>query len=322
MLLVMDALGSPLVIAIAEQQESDAWMVGHLGAELGELARRGLSVPDGFVVTAQAFLHAMDCAGVREALRCGGMGLSAAGPLQIADTSTRLQTLVYSAGMPDEVRDAILSASRGLRAARLMVSASEIEASDGSPAAMPRASYVIVKPANVCDAVLRCWASRFSQHALRTACDEPGDPGIAVVVQRMLECEKAGMLHTTDPASGDRSLAVVDGADLDHAVLGARVDPNTYVVDKNARRVVARACTRRSSPELEMELHSEMLPHERSTRVLEDAELASLADLARALDELYGAPRTIEWALSRQQLYVVRNLAPAGAARHAGHLYG
>jgi pyruvate,water dikinase len=301
----MDA--RPFLLALAAQRENDTGRVGRLGTELGDLARRGLPVADGFVVTAQAYLHAMDCAGALGVLRAGRAGLRDAGPLQLASASTKLQDVVRAAGMPDDMREAIRAACKSLRSVRLLVRASEIEPGAGDTRG---ASFANVVADQACEAVIRCWSSRFSQEALRAQLDGAPDRAIAVVVQRMIECEKAGLMCTADPSTGDSTFAVIGGADTDSAVLGARVDRNTYVVDKRARRMVARACPRSSGTYLDSEERdSEVLPHERTTRVLDDADLASLADLARKLDELYGKPRTIEWALSRQLFYVMRSVA-------------
>ena len=59
---------------LAELGRGDALIAGGKGANLGELTRAGFPVPPGFVVTADAYLSAMDSGGVRDQLRDGGGG--------------------------------------------------------------------------------------------------------------------------------------------------------------------------------------------------------------------------------------------------------
>src|SRR5579864_3263195 len=95
----------------------DGPTAGGKGANLGELVQGGFPVPNGFVVTAGAYLAAMDAAGVREQLREGVRTADPDDATELAATADRLREFVEKAGMPQELGREILSAHDRLGAA-------------------------------------------------------------------------------------------------------------------------------------------------------------------------------------------------------------
>src|SRR5215207_9001655 len=95
---------------LADAWPADASRVGSKGADLGELARAGLPVPPGFVVTADAYLRALDSIGGRGRLCFRIAGVDVDDPSALTRAAKECQTLVRSTGMPDAVRRAVLDA--------------------------------------------------------------------------------------------------------------------------------------------------------------------------------------------------------------------
>ena len=97
----------------------------------------------------------------------------------------------------------------------------------------------------VIEAVRRCWASLFGA---RTIFDRAkrgfgqADMDIAVVVQRQIASERAGVMFTVDPASGAADRLVTEASfGLGDAVVSGRVSPDRYVVDKRTLALRVRA---------------------------------------------------------------------------------
>jgi hypothetical protein len=99
----------------------DVAEVGGKGANLGELSRAGLPVPDGFVVTSSAYRAAMDAGGVRDSLRqeFDDTQRRCSDPEVLARGAARLRELVHKAGVPDDVRGDVVAAYRRLDYATL-----------------------------------------------------------------------------------------------------------------------------------------------------------------------------------------------------------
>ena len=306
---------SPFVRSIGELRGRDVRIAGCHGASLGELLEAGLPVAPGFVITAQALPFAMERAGVRTTLR-DGLRLAPRHPLELAEVSAKLQQLVQRAGMPDELARVMVRAAVDMGAVRFAVRCSCVLDDSSYEASAPNeVRYTNVPAAEVPSVVQKCWASQFAQGAIEAQRGGDGEPLIAVVVQRMLRCEKSGLLFTIDPNTADRTRAVVDRLSLDEVLIGARVDPNRYVMDKASNAMVSRSISRASDGWLvESDGYAEVLSHERATRVLDDDELTMLTSAAQRLDTFCGAPRKVQWGFAGGKLYFLRNVPLAARA--------
>ncbi|MCT2584295.1 PEP/pyruvate-binding domain-containing protein [Actinophytocola gossypii] len=137
----------------------------------------------------------------------------------------------------------------------------------------------------VTDAVARCWASLWTERAVayraRNGIPEDG-LALAVVVQRMVPAEVSGVLFTANPVTGARDETVIDAAPgLGDTLVGGEVTPDTAVV--SGGRV-----TSRTNP------------------LLDEARALELAALGRRIEELYGLPVDVEWALHDGRVAVLQ----------------
>jgi len=169
------------------------------------------------VVTAPAYLAAMDAGGVRERLREIVSEVGVADPALLAETSAAAQGLVRSAGVPEALRTTIVDAYRRLGddvAVAVRSSATSEDTAGTSFAGMNETFTNVVGPDALIDRIVNCWASAYGQRVVayrdRQGLDE--EPAIAVVVQQMVHSERSGVLFTADPATGDLSRVVIEGA--------------------------------------------------------------------------------------------------------------
>jgi pyruvate,water dikinase len=102
----------------ADLAVTDAGTVGGKGANLGELTRAGFPVPAGFVITAQAYLHTVESAGLRRDLAAAAAGVPIADPAALSDLSDSLRKRIRNVEIPDDVCGPILAAYRDLQARR------------------------------------------------------------------------------------------------------------------------------------------------------------------------------------------------------------
>jgi pyruvate,water dikinase len=86
-----------------------------------------------------------------------------------------------------------------------------------------------------------CWASLFGERVLayRAARGLTDEPAIAVVVQEMVDADRAGVMFSVDPATGDPTCVVIEAArGLGEVVVSGAVEPDTYVVAKDGPRLL------------------------------------------------------------------------------------
>ncbi|MGI5270095.1 PEP/pyruvate-binding domain-containing protein [Nonomuraea sp. CA-218870] len=276
-----------LVAPLRSFGRGDLALAGGKGANLGELIAGGFPVPGGFVVTTAAY------------------DLVAAGNV----TRAYFDDLE----MPDALRREILTAYRELGAGPVAVrSSATAEDLPGAAFAGQQDTYLnVVGEDALIDAVRRCWGSLWSERAVayrdRLGID-PAEVRIAVVVQRMVEAEAAGVMFTADPVTGDRGRLVVDaGTGLGEAVVSGLVTPDHYVLTPEGeiaefapgrREVVIRA------------LAGGGVSHESGAGApgtrLPGSVLRELARLGTEAARRFGRPQDIEWTYADGEVSLVQ----------------
>ncbi|MEU1970282.1 PEP/pyruvate-binding domain-containing protein [Microbacterium sp. NPDC019599] len=260
-----------LVLDLARLSGADLARVGGKAANLGELIRAGFDVPPGFCITTEAYRMAVRGTAVE-----AGVGSDAAAA----------RTAILAAPFPEAVAGAVRDAYARLEpdggpvAVRSSATAEDLP---GASFAGQQDTYLDVAGIDdVLDAVHRCWASLWTDRAVAYRAAQGIDGSgvaLAVVVQRMVDAASAGVLFTADPVTGRRRQAVLDAArGLGDAVVSGSVDPDHFVVDIASGRILDRRLAG-------------------GTASVADAEVTTLAALGDRVEEAFGAPQDIEWAI-------------------------
>jgi pyruvate,water dikinase len=307
---------STYIAQLSELSAADVAVAGGKGANLGEMARAGLPVPGGFVVTTAAFLTALDAAGVRAELYDMFQKTDANSPSALAEASARMRALVQRAGVPAEVRAAVTAAYAELGdevPVAVRSSATSEDTGATSFAGMHETYTNVVGAAALCERIVACWASTYGQRALayRKAEGVDEEPTIAVVVQVMIDSARSGVMFTADPASGDRETIVIEAAfGLGEVVVGGQVEVDTYVLTKSGPAVRSvRVGEKRFKIVRDARGHEDKValgPEEARRRVLSDEELLLLARLGLKVEAHYEAPQDIEWAEAGGEFFLVQ----------------
>ncbi|MFI7111496.1 rifamycin-inactivating phosphotransferase [Nonomuraea sp. NPDC050227] len=291
--------------------------VGGKGVALGELSRiDGVRVPDGFCVTTDAFQRVVSAVPSFDAQLDLLSKVDPDDRAAVRALSAEIRAVVEGAAVPDDVVAAI-----GESLARLGEQAACAVRSSATAEDLPTASFAgqqdsylnVVGPAEVLRHVRRCWASLFTERAVvyrrRNGFDHSG-VRMAVVVQRMVFPEAAGVLFTADPVTSDRKAAVVEAVwGLGEALVSGVVAGDVYTVRDD--RVVdvsvgAKARVVRPSPAGGTE--EGPVEAERSVRrALTDEQAVRLVGLGRRIEAWFGRPQDIEWCLAGEEFHVVQS---------------
>lgn len=293
--------------------------VGGKGANLGELTQAGFPVPGGFVVTAEGYIAAMEEAGVRDDLRRGFRDACATAedPAALTAAAEELQQRITEAAVPDRLRTEILDAYHRLGSDACVAVRSSATAEDTagtSFAGMHETFTNVVGDDAVIDQIVACWRSLYGQRviAYRAARGLTEEPSIAVVVQEQIAADRAGVLFTADPSTGERDRVVVEGAfGLGEVVVGGQVEPDTYVLDKDGPRLVSTRIGHKSHSFIGVagggNERVEATAEEARRRVLSDDEVLAVARLGIAVEAHYGGePQDTEWAFHDGTLHLLQ----------------
>ncbi|MCL2535004.1 MAG: PEP-utilizing enzyme, partial [Nocardiaceae bacterium] len=294
---------------------ADAPSVGGKAANLGELTRAQFPVPPAFAIPEEAYLAAMDAAGIRTELSTRGAATRGADDADLARESGKLQALVRAVNLPDAMRVEICRAYDDLGddvPVAVRSSAPAEDAADTSFAGIHESYTDVVGDDALIDAVRNCWASLWTPRALtyRSLRGYDDEPSIAVVVQRMVRSESSGVAFTADPRTGARDRIVVEAAvGLGEVIVGGEVEPDTYVLSKDDftlvdKHIGAQAFAIRPSPTGDRQ--EDLPPDEGTRQVLDTDRVQEVAKLAAAVEAHYGAPQDLEFAIEDGQLWLVQ----------------
>src|SRR5213594_2286148 len=262
-----------LVRSLDELTAADLPEAGGKGANLGELRRARFPVPDGFVITSAAYALAAEAAGVTGETP--------------ATARVRLVASPVPAGIADPVRDAYRALGASEVAVRSSATAEDLP--DASFAGQQDTLLGVLGEDAVLDAVRKCWASLWNDRAVayRQSHDVLAQGlRLAVVVQRMVDAQSAGVLFTADPITGRRKRAAIEAVrGLGEQLVSGSVNPDHFVVNTRSGAVL-----------------------ERHGDILTDAQLRELAALGARIEEHFGRPQDIEWAIDRGgKLWIVQS---------------
>lgn len=281
-----------MILELKDVSKSDVALVGGKGANLGEMLKHGVSVPNGFVITTQAFKHFL----IYNSLDLKIEALADELKANAAETSATIRKMIESATMSASLRGKIIDAYDRLAVEEAMVavrSSSPHEDMAGASFAGQYDTYLNTKgKSQLIDNVKRCFASLFSERSIEYKKSKGfslSDAKIAVVVQQMVQSKKSGVMFTRGQAA-DKGIIVEAVEGLGEELVSGRATPAYYVLDEQGSVV-------------------------KSLRqgVLSNQELQQLAAQAKALEQVFGCPQDVEFAID-DKLHIVQSRPLTGAA--------
>ena len=305
------------VLSFQEIDQTQVAAVGGKGAHLGELSRiEGLRVPDGFCVTTDAFQRIMAKAPsiddqLDQLSRLKPDDLEA-----IRALSAEIRGTLEEIAIPDDLAAAITRplVQLGEQAAYAVRSSATAEDLPTSSFAGQQDTYLnVVGPVAILQHVSRCWASLFTERAvtyrLRNGLDQR-KVHMAVVVQRMVFSQVAGILFTADPVTGNRKIASVEASfGLGEALVSGMVNADVYKVRDGeivAKTIATKQLAIYAAPTGGTQEQA-IEPERQEQPALTDAQVVRLAQLGRRIEAHFGRPQDIEWCLDDDGFQIVQS---------------
>jgi pyruvate,water dikinase len=295
--------------------------VGGKGASLAELIDAGFKVPEGFVVTADAYRHFTSATGIDGRISEALAKLDASDPLAVRHATELITGLMREMELPDDLKGEIkegyeeLSSHMGSHAAVRSSAISE-DGSASSFAGLYESYLNMVGVDEVLDAVHRCYVSLWAERAVsyRAGRTDAADEAMAVVVMKLVPSETSGIAFTAHPVTGSLDQVIINASfGLGEAIVSGRVTPDSFLVDKNSFGLLEREIYPK---ELAIYPHPEggggtveehLSPDRQREPSLTDEQAADIARLAADVEKHYGSPQDIEWALHEGTLYLLQS---------------
>jgi pyruvate,water dikinase len=308
---------TPDILRIEEIQKEDIPSVGGKGASLGEMFSIGLPVPKAFVVTAQAFRRFLSETGIEDRLFATMADLNVEDSSALEEASRKAKELVLSVGMAASLQKRIREAYRIMGSETIVAVRSSATAEDLPDASFAgqQETYLNIRgEKDLLEAVRHCWASLYGGRAIYYRAKQGFDDrtvNIAVVVQELVHSEKAGVMFTSHPVTGE-PLTIIEGSwGLGEAVVSGTVSPDKYVFDQRSGKVVDRLIAQKIQmivPDGRKGTRLTEVPGpQQASTLLTDEEVGKLAMFGRIAEQHYGVPQDLEWAIVGPEFFILQS---------------
>jgi pyruvate, water dikinase len=324
-------------IWIKEVSRESIDLVGGKAANLGELAKNRFPVPSGFVVTADAWKLFLEKTKIQDEINKILNYLDVEDSNALKEASEKIQNLILSYDMPYEVildiKKYYKNINNGTGITNLPAKAASLihvgrdypfvaVRSSATAEDLPEASfagqqatYLNVKgEKNIIQAIHQCWASLYTARAIYYRVKNNFDHSkvfIAVVIQKMVNSKKSGIIFTINPVNNKDEMVIDAGFGLGDAIVSGAVSPNTYTVDKTYWSVLDKKIPGQKwmlIKDIKTGRTVKVLLNEEKSKkqVLADEEIIVLAKLAKKIEDHYDFPQDIEYAIEDNRLYIVQ----------------
>ena len=284
----------------------DAPRVGSKAANLGELAYIGVPVPPGFVVDTQAFDEFMASDLLQGNLPKFINALDYNDPKRLAFIASRIRQLIGVTSWAETIHQQMTDLSK---TGQYAVRSSAIgEDTQGTSFAGQHATFLAILPHDISMRVRQCFASLFEPRALAYRFEQ-GLPlagaKMAVVVQEMIPADVAGVMFTRDPNTGEEKTVIEAVFGLGEALVSGAVTPDHYEV--SSTNVIKAQYTPQAK-----KMHGQTgewrdtRPSQQTGSKLTRAQIRRLARYGRIIEDHYGCPQDIEWALWEGEFYILQ----------------
>ena len=231
-------MNNKMTLDFKEIKKDDILTAGGKGANLGEMTAAGITVPGGFVVTAESYRAFLKENHLDEIFR---KELTAAGAdeAKLLEAAAKLRNLIMQGNLPEEVETSIRKKYQKLGEHIRVAVRSSATAEDLPDASFAgqQETYLNVRGIDkVLARVKSCYASLWGNRAVCYRCNQGYDQlsvALAVVIQEMVESEKSGVLFTVNPITHNTEEIQINASyGLGESVVSGRVTADSYLCDK------------------------------------------------------------------------------------------
>jgi pyruvate,water dikinase len=299
-------------------RKTDIPLVGGKNANLGEMISVGLPVPPGFAVTAYAYEKFIEethiAKKIYEIIKETVTNIN--DPKQYDAASKKIRELIEKSSMPKEIENAVKLAYKELNKKLNLKDVFVAVRSSATAEDLPDASFAGQQETflnvrgvdELLENIVKCWSSLFTPRAIFYR-NEKGFAHekvfISVGVQKMVNSRAAGVIFTLNPVTGDTRHIVIEGNHgLGEAVVSGSVTPDDFIVDKVSMKIIEKRISKKTvqyirDPQTGKTVHADVPVDKQEQPCVNDEEILKLAELAKRIEQHYGKPQDIEWAIDR-----------------------
>lgn len=309
----------------------DVKKAGGKGANLGEMIKIGIPVPQGFVITTASFDRMMQIYNLASMIEQAIESTDVDKTEDLLEVSRKIKEIILSIEMPTEIESKVIEAYTRLSNHDDSFVNAPIEElpvvavrSSATAEDLPTASFAgqqatflnVSDKKELIDSVRKCWASLFEPRAIFYRAKHGFiKASIAVIVQKMINSDKSGIIFTVDPTTGENIILIEAIWGLGESIVGGEVSPDSYKVSKEKGaiidvRISQKTKMRRQDYTSNTTLEDDVPQSKITAQVLTKDEILKLAKYSMILENHYGGnPQDIEFAIAKDKITIVQTRA-------------
>ena len=320
----------------SELNKNSGAVAGGKGANLAEIYNIKINVPPGFVITAQAYDYFIEKAGIKEKIQSLLSKIDYENTKQLDDTTKEIRDLIVKAEIPKDMQEEILesyelldtNSMRNVKGTILEIlkssepifvavrsSATTEDLADASFAGQQESFLNVKGKSELLINIKKCFASLFTPRAAyyrHKKGFEHIKASLAVVIQRMVDSDKSGVIFSRDPTNQSENIILEAVFGLGEGIVSGRITPDKYVLSRELeildKKIADKkiAMTRNAAGSQEIV----KLKEEKSRQqVLKEYEIKKLAETSLRLEHHYKKPQDIEFAIEGEEIFIVQTRA-------------
>ena len=305
------------VLGFQDIDKTQIMVVGGKGANLGEISKvEGIRVPDGFCISTEAFKRIIgETPSINELLDQLSL-LKVEDRNKISELSGEIRRLIEGISIPEDIHEELarhLSRLGEENAYAVRSSATAEDLPTASFAGQQDAYLNIIGKEVILKHVSKCWASLYTERAVTYRIQNGFDHRkvhLAVVVQKMIFPQAAGILFTADPVTSNRKVSSIDASfGLGEALVSGLVNADVYKV-RNGKVIAKKISTKMVAVFASQDggtKEQEIEPERQNRQALTDEQILQLEHMGRKIEEHFGHPQDIEWCLVDGTFYIVQS---------------
>ena len=320
----------------SELNKNSGNIAGGKGANLAEIYNIKINVPPGFVITAQAYDYFIHKAGLEEQIRQLLGQIDYENTEELNKTTEKIRELIVNAKIPKEMEEEILesyelldaNSLKNVRGTVLEIlkssepifvavrsSATTEDLADASFAGQQETFLNVKGKTELLINIKKCFASLFTSRAAyyrHKKGFEHTKSSLAVVVQKMVDSDKSGVIFSKDPTNKNDSVIIEAVFGLGEGIVSGRITPDKYLISKDLEILDKKISDKKVAITRDAAGGQELvkLREEKSKQqVLKEYEIKKLAEISLRLEAHYKKPQDIEFAIEGEEIFIVQTRA-------------
>ncbi len=308
------------IVWFKEVDKDDIGLVGGKGANLGEMVKAGIPVPNGFIVTSEAYYHFLKVNKLKNKIKKALKSVDYSDPHSLQQVSSRVKKLIVSSPIPREIAQEIMVAYQGFGSAfrdpfvAVRSSATAEDLPDASFAGQQETYLNVSGETEVVLKTRRCWASLFEPRAIFYRHEKGFDHfkvGIAVPIQKMVQSDISGVMFTIDPVKNDKTKIVIEAIyGIGELLVKGVETPDHYEVRKTDLKILSKGISEQKKKLVKVGKKNKEVRVKKSLQKkqkLSDKKIKDLAKIGKKIHQHYFFPQDIEWAVEKGEILIVQS---------------